>query len=816
MRHQIVVVLRNLSRERLYAAINIAGLSLGIACCMILGLFLRSELTYDRYNVQHDHIFRVVNEFTTAGTSDRFAVTSRSLGPMLAEEYPQIKSFVRFEPAGNQGGIAIHHGSDTYFWEDAYYVDPSVFDVFTFDVIYGDPKSALKDGSSVAVSQSFAHKYFGSANPIGETISTDDGIPLKINLVYADQPNNTHLKYDLLFSRNNARLLDPDNQTQRRQQLWNIGDYTYLLVAPGFNPRDWPRINDEFYNRNMADFGKSLNSHWRSSLQKLTDTHLQSDVGYDRPNGNRIYLYGCAAVALFILAVACINYMNLATARATRRARSVGIRKILGASRLSLALQFLGEAVLFAVIASILGIVIVEVTLRLTSINSLMEQQVTFNLFHEPQLVGWLVGIAILVGILAGAYPAVYLSSWAPLSALTGRYTAGKGHARMRELLVLLQFTISAAVIASTLLMQSQMRYIANRPLGFQKENRLVVTLRGASTIEKIPTIRTELGKNAHILGVTEAVTLPGQSTGVNLVQADNNNGVPTSVSIFNMPVATDFVAVMGLQIVRGRDFSQRLLTDTGLSALVNETMVHKMGWIEPLGKRIQAGGPSGPVIHVIGVVKDFNFKSLHTLIEPFGMLPLNDDLSGLPESARPSQQRLLVLNIKGDDVGKTLDYVGDVMRQVDARHPFNYAFLDQQLDNLYKSEHNLTRLIGIFAAICIFIACLGLFGLVAFTTEQRSREIGTRKVLGASAFQIIMLLAQRILLLVVIASVLAAVLSYFAMDKWLAGFAYRAAINPLVFVLAAVLAAGVAFITVALQSYKTASADPVNALREE
>jgi putative ABC transport system permease protein len=815
MRTYLIVALRNLSRERLYAAINIAGLSLGIACCLILGLFLRSELTYDRYNVQHEHIFRIVNNFTTNSTAHSFALTSRSLAPMLAADYPQIRKFVRFEIVNFQGDVAIHHGNDTYFWPHAYYVDPTVFDIFTFDVVYGDPKTALKDASSVAVSQTFARKYFGNVDPVGETISTDDGIPLKINLVFADQPQNTHLKYDILFSRNNAQLREPDNQTQRRQQLWGVNNYTYLMMAPGFKTTDWVPLSDKFFARNMAEIGKPLNSQWRSWLQPLTDIHLKSDVGYDLPNGNLMYLYGCTAVALFILIVACINYMNLATARATRRARSVGIRKILGASRASLALQILGEAILFALIASVLGVVIVEVTLRLTSINSLMEQQATLNLMHEPTLLGWIFGVGILVGILAGAYPALYLSSWAPLSALTGRYTAGKGHARMREVLVLLQFTISAAVIASTLLMQAQMHYIATRPLGFQKENRLVVTLRGASTIEKLPTIRTELGKNAHILGVSEAVAMPGQMTGDNLMQVDSNTGVPTSVSVFDTPVATDFVPVMGLQIVKGRDFSQRLLTDTGLSLLVNETMVHKMGWSEPLGKRFLGNG--GAVIgHVIGVVKDFNFKSLRTPIEPFVLLPLKYDLSGLPASARPSQQRLMVLNIKGEDVGQTLDFVEGVVRRADARHPFEYAFLDQQLDNLYKTEHNLTRLIGIFAGICIFIACLGLFGLVAFTTEQRSREIGTRKVLGASTFQIILLLSQRILLLVMIASVVAAVISYLAMDKWLAGFAYRAAINPLVFVLAAVLAAGVAFITVALQSYKTASADPVNALREE
>jgi putative ABC transport system permease protein len=296
-------------------------------------------------------------------------------------------------------------------------------------------------------------------------------------------------------------------------------------------------------------------------------------------------------------------------------------------------------------------------------------------------------------------------------------------------------------------------------------------------------------------------------------VNADNNNGVPTSVSVTHFGVANDFIPAMGMQLVKGRDFSQRLLTDTGLSTLVNETMVRKMGWIEPLGKRIQAGGLT---IHVIGVVRDFNFKSLRTIIEPFALLPISDDFSALPESARPSMQRLIVLNIKGEQVGKTLDFIQGVIRQADARHPFEYQFLDQQLDSLYKAEHNLTQLISIFAVICIFIACLGLFGLVAFTTEQRSREIGTRKVLGATAFQIILLLAKRTLVIIAIASVLAAIISYFAMDKWLLGFAYRTDINPLVFVLAAVLAAGVAFITVALQSYKTASADPVNALREE
>ena len=600
--------------------------------------------------------------------------------------------------------------------------------------------------------------------------------------------------------------------SMRRLHLWGVGIYTYLLMAPGFDPKSWARFSDEFYKRNMTDVGKTINGSWKSWLQPLTSVHLSSDVGYDQPTGNPIYLYGCAAVALFILVVACINYMNLATARAMRRAHSVGIRKILGASRLTLGLQFLGEAVLFSLLAVLIGVVIVEVALRFTNINSLMGQEVSLDLARHPPLIAALLGLGVLMGLLSGIYPAFYLSSWAPLSALASKNAAGKGNLRLREALVLVQFTISVAVIACTILMGAQMRYIGSKTLGFQKENQLIVTLRGASTIEKVNTIKTELAKNAHILGSTEARVVMGENVPINVMQTENNAGVMTPITTSNIPVNDDYVNVMGLKIVQGRDFSKRLLTDVGLNCLVNEAFVRKMGWTEPLGKRVQAGNLTG---RVVGVLADFNFKSLHTVVEPLLMYPLADDFAGMAEIMRPFQQRELVVRISGSDVEQTLGYIEDVMAKADPKHPFQFAFLDDQLDHLYKSEHQLTRLIGIFAVICIFIACLGLFGLASFTTEQRTREIGTRKVLGATAWQIITLLSRRILLLVVIASALAAIISYFAIDEWLTGFAYRAGINPLIFVLAALVAAVVAFVTVALQSYKTASADPVNALRE-
>jgi putative ABC transport system permease protein len=382
----------------------------------------------------------------------------------------------------------------------------------------------------------------------------------------------------------------------------------------------------------------------------------------------------------------------------------------------------------------------------------------------------------------------------------------------MREFLVLLQFTISAMAIACTLLMMAQMHYIANKPLGFEKHNRLVVAMHGAGTIDKAGSIKNELLRDSHIHGVAYNSFTPGVAgVPINLSTVENEDGTTAPQQINNFPIGEDFEKVMGLQITQGRDLSSRLLTDAGSNMLVNEAMVKKMGWTNPLGKRIQVRGENG---RVVGVVKDFNFKSLKTLIEPAVMYRLNMDLSRVSEINKPFVQNFLVLDIAPDNIGKTLGYIGKIMEQADPKHPFEYKFLDAELDGLYRGETSLTKLIGVFAGVSIFIACMGLFGLAAFTTEQRTREIGTRKVLGATSWQIVGLLAKPIMILVVIASVLASVGSYFAIDEWLTSFAYKAGINPAIFLLALVVAATVAFITVAMQSWKTASADPVNALR--
>ena len=438
---EIKAALRTFYREKSYAIINLAGLSLAIACCLILGLYLRSELTYDQHHKRHKEIFRVAGEYITSGNASRFAVTPVPLGPMLKENYPEVKDYVRFSTLGK---VLIQSNDKALYWDDLYAADPNVFSVFTHQILYGDPKTALMDPSSAAVSETFARKYFGDANPIGKTIHAEivPEIPRKITLVFRDLPENTHLKYNVLFHFDGPRA----GQNQR-WNLFNIGLYTYLVMPENYNVNSFKAISASFYDRFMADIGKQVGQTWDCWLQPLADIHLHSDITADRPTGNRYYVYGFAVVAAFILLVACINYVNLAIARAAKRAKEIGMRKILGISRWLLVSRFLGEAVLFSLIAMVIGAAIVELALRLTPVNELLGKPLTLALRGDPTLLLWMLGLSLLIGLLSGLYPAFYLSSISPLSALAS--TQGKGIAgfRLRELLVLTQFTVAVIVI---------------------------------------------------------------------------------------------------------------------------------------------------------------------------------------------------------------------------------------------------------------------------------------------------------------------------------------------------------------------------------
>ncbi len=801
--------IRNLYREKIYAVINIAGLSLAIACCLILGLYLRSELTYDQHNPKYKQIYRVVNEYNVNGKPESFAQTSQLLGPMLKSEYAEVKDYVRFLIVGQE--VLMESGDKAFYWKNNAFANKDIFKYFKHEFIYGDPETALQDPGTAVVSESLAKKYWGNENPIGKLITSENNTA-KVTHVFADLPPNSHLKYDILMSEDNPLLADPEETNARLRALASISRYTYLIMPEDYDIKDFKKISDSFNKRNMEEVLRGSNITWKAWLQPLASIHYHSDVDRDEPTGNKTYLYGFTAVAIFILLVACINYMNLATARATKRAKEIGMQKILGSGRTRLIFQFMTEAVSFSLLALVFGYILLQVAMYLTPINELLGNSIALKDLTDPYILIGMLVFSMLLGLVSGIYPAIYLSSVLPLSALVGGQQAGKGSIRLRQILVLIQFIISVCVIACTMIMTMQMKYVSNKALGFEKNNRLLITLRTADVIDKVETIKKELLKNSGVLGVSVCNQVLGNITSFMVPMVDNNEGTQDRTSIMSMQVGNDFMEVMGIKLKEGRDLSKKLITDVGNSFIVNETLVKKMGWDQPLGKHIGDG-------RVIGVVEDFHYGSLHKSVEPFLLQRFPPNTNDIPPNQRNLISRYMVVNLAGDSISQTLSFIEDKLAELDPKHPFEFEFQDDSLNKLYKDEQRQMKLIGIFAVVCIFISCMGLFGLAAFTTEQRTKEIGIRKVIGASTWQIITMLAQSILLLVLVGAVIASAIAYYSMSEyWLIDFAYRINLNTniWVFLVAACLAAAVAFTTIALQSFKTAQANPIDALRYE
>ena len=802
------ITIRNLYREKMYAVINIAGLALAIACCLILGLYLRSELTYDQHNPKYRQIYRVVNEFNVNGKLESHAKTSQLLGPMLKSEYAEVKDYVRFLIIGQK--VFMKSGDKAFYWKNNAFANKEVFDYFKHDIIYGDPQK-LKSERFAAVSETFARKYWGNENPIGKSITSENNT-VKVTHVFADLPPNSHLKYDVLFSDDNPLLADPEDNNARLVRLFQNTWYTYLIMPENYDVRDFKDISDSFYKRNMEPVLRGANMTWKAWLQPLASIHYNSDVDGDEPTGNRTYLYGFTAVAIFILLVACINYMNLATARATKRAKEIGMQKILGSGRTRLIFQFMGEAIFFSLVSLIFGYILLEVALTMTPVNGLLDNSIALKDLTAPGVLAGMLMFSLLLGLISGIYPALYLSSIAPLSALAGGKQAGKGSIRFRQILVLIQFIISVCVIACTLIMIMQMQYVSNKKLGFEKENRVLITLRTADVIDRVQTIKKELLKNSSVLGVSVCEQVLGSVNGIWRPMVDNKEGSQDRTLLTTMLVGNDFMKVMGIKIKEGRDLSKKLITDVGNSLIVNEALVKKMGWDEALGKHIQDG-------RVIGVVEDFNYDSLHKPVGPFVLQRLPANTNNIPANMRNLISRYMVVNLAGKDMSRTLGFIEDKFAEFDPKHAFEFEFQDDYLNKLYRDEQRQMKLIGIFAVVCIFISCMGLFGLAAFTTAQRTKEIGIRKVLGSSTWRIIAMLAQSIMLLVLIGSVVASVIAYYSMSEyWLIDFAYRISMNKnlWIFLAATAVAAAVAFITVAMQSFRTAQSNPINALHYE
>lgn len=796
IKNYLKIALRNFQRHKGYSFINIAGFAIGMACCLLILLYVRHELSYDRHHEDVERVCRIVIDIRTQTANRVFALISPTVAPALKADYPQVEHAARaIIPSSSR----LVKRKDTFFYEDRFmYADQELFDIFTIPFIRGATQGALTRPNTLVVSQRMAHKYFGNANPLGETLEINQQ-EYEITGVVTDSPENTHMKYDLIAS------LETLKDWQEMSNWYSTMFYTYLKLRPDVNVEEFSqqvsRLPDKYVGERLSSRGTT----YHYFLQPLSSIHLHSHLRYEtEPPGNPVYIYIFSFVGFFILIIACLNFMNLSTARAANRAKEVGMRKVVGAQKLQLIGQFLGESLLVAFLS--LGLAMVIARFSIPLLHDLTGILLSFDALLNPIVLLSLIGGAVLMGLGAGLYPAFVLSAFRPAVTLKGTSSAGTQGFALRTVLMVVQFAISVMLIIGTLTMYRQFNFMKNQYLGFEKEQKLILPLRGGINIqENFASVKDMFSKHTSVTGVTVSSSVPGRGVsnfGVDLVGEDD----PKSQSMFHMYFDDDFIPDYGIDMVAGRAFQKEMKTDFMGVFLINEAAVKAFGWSRPeeaLGKRLQTGH-GGRVNPIIGVTKNFHYRGLQSEVEPLVMEFL------------PWSFRYITLSIDISNLNETLAFVKSQWKALWPGHPFEHFFLDTDFDRQYRADEQIGNVFGIFTFLGLFIACLGLLGLASFTAESWTKEIGIRKVLGASVGGIVLMLSKQFTKWVVLANFIAWPVAYYFMDRWLKNFAYRIDIGIWTFVLSGVLVLLIAIMTVSYQSIKAAVANPVDSLRYE
>ena len=803
-RNYLTVAFRNLVRHKVYSFINISGLAIGMTCCVLILIFARFELGYDAYHENADRIYRIAHE---RGTADGRIVPSATspppLAPVLRNEYPEVVHAVRFV----RGTSVIRYGNNR-FRERLFFTDASVFDVFDFPLVKGDAQTALREPFSVILTEMTARKYFGHEDPLGKVLTFETPVvqhDYKVTGVIQEVPHNSHFRFGILAS---YESLHEDDGTSAILKNWlsNPVLYTYLLLPQDCSPAELERKLPALIKKYMGEASAARGQVLRLFLQPLTSIHLYSHLNHEvEPNSDVVHVYLFAALACFVLLIACINFMNLSTARSARRAKEVGIRKVTGANRLQLIRQFLGESTLLAFIALLVAAALVEISLPLFS--RLVDQPLAVDYGNLSVPFG-LVGVALITGIVAGSYPAFFLSAFQPAAVLKGTLNACSKTSRFRQVLVTVQFAISTTLIISMGIIYAQMDYVRNKSLGFEKAHVIALPIfRHRDLRSKYELVKAELLQSPDILSCAVSSDVPLRSTpGFPLRRwPAHPEGAPGELQVPGYSVDQDFWETLGITLVAGRNFSKGSAADETEAVIVNETAVRRFGWAsseEALGKGLVLRNRKRGTI--IGVVKDFHVQSLYQQIEP------------LIFRISPSSCNNLLVRIRPNRSSSALDLLKREWETYVPSSPFEYAFLDEYFDRQYRTDERRGKMLGGFTVLAIFIACLGLFGLVSFAAEQRTKEIGIRKALGATASNIVLLLSKDFARPVILANVIAWPIAYYAMNNWLQNFAYRIDLGMGTFVLGGMLALAIALVTVSYQAIKAALANPVDALRYE
>lgn len=812
VRNYLKITLRRLVHEKGYSFLNIAGLAIGLACCILILLHLQNEWNFDAFHKKSDRIYRIVEVRKTPDQGDKMvAQTVAQTGPALVEDFPEVTAQVRLIQLWR---LTVSHGETQFYEGDYLFTEPSFFNVFDFELEEGDPNTALNSPRSVVLTRKAAQKYFGNEDPLGKTLKVEALGDVQVTGVLADIPQNSHLDFSMLFSFASLDIFswwkpyltnwDPNYRTM----------ITYVLLSKSGTAEHLSAKLDSFLQKYGATADLPLKSLYLQPLRKI---HFYSEgIEFDRNarKGDITYIYIFSAIAVFIMLIACLNYMNLATARAAGRAKEVGVRKVCGANRKNLIFHFIGESVVITFIALILATFLVE--LFLPWFNRMSGTTLHLNpLGNMPFLTAILI-LMLLAGIFAGSYPALFLSRINANRIFKGVSRSGTGKSKMRQVLVVIQFSLSVILLIATIVVYDQLDYIRNKKLGFNQDHLIAIDINNNNVRQKFESMKAEMLRNPAVRGVTVSSRIPGDWKTINQVEVvPVGGGEESTHTMYFLGVDRDFLSTYQMILLEGQNFSENPAVDSTL-VLLNETAVKMLGWKSPIGKELsvpQAGMEGGGKakisyrVKIAGVVKDFNFRSLHERIAPMILCYRNNPIQSID---------YFTVRVSGANMPGTLSFLREMGERFDPTHPFEYNFLDERLDEFYRSEQRLEKIFRFSAFLAITIAAMGLFGLVAYVTEQRTKEIGIRKVLGASIPNILYLLGKEFCLLILVASVIAFPLGWLIMNRWLQDFAYRIEPGISVFLAAGTITILITLLTTSYQAIRAAIKNPVESLRYE
>lgn len=793
IKNLLTVALRNFKRDKWYSLLNILGLTIGITFSLFLIFYIKDELSFDRYNVKADRIYRIGSYIKEPDKDTmRWVSTQFPLGPTLKKEYPEVEEAVRFVGEDKK----MYKRGELRIYEDKiFYADSNVFRVFTYPFLQGDPNTALVAPNSLVLTQSVAEKFFGNnPNIVGQSLQDAKGDIFKVTGVIKDIPYNSHFRFNLLISRTTLPQNFADN--------WGGFNFnTYVLVRPHTDAAAFEKKLVPMYDKYIAPIFAKYNIKIRYAVQPILSIHLHSIMqGEPEELGSMSYIYIFSAVAFFMLIIACINYMNLTTARSARRAKEIGVRKVTGSTQPQLIAQFLLESTVTAVFALLLSIGMVA--LLLPVFNTLSGKSISFGALMQPDTFLILLGIVLFVGFLGGSYPALYLSKFDPIHILKGNLSKGSSNVILRRVLVVTQFSIAMIMLICTLVVFRQLNYIRHRNLGFnQAEVATIPVNTNRDARSQIIAFTNAMRKDPRIQSVSTAELVPGQNVGLNLFSVETAKGfIQQGVNCYG--VDENYFRTLGMVIKKGRSFSGP--PDTLHSIVVNEQMVHFFGWDNAIGKRVKfPGDTSGRYLEVVGVVKDFNQRSLYDSIAPLMLF------------YRPNSYNIQ-LKLDAKDMPSTIAGLQQTWHSIFPDLPFEYNFLDQSLNSQYAADQKRGKLFTAFSILTVLITCLGLLGLIAFTTQQRQKEISMRKIMGANLSQMVALITRNFIALVGISCLIAFPVAYLFMDKWLKIFPYNTGLSVTPFFLAALTVLCITFLTVIFHTVKAALANPSKSLRSE